>query len=87
MHHCKPVKAGLAKHKKDTEVFYLPSDSPELDPGERLDADLKQAIGSKLPVRTKAKLRAAADEHMPFIAADDDRAGSCLQGPIVKYAA
>ena len=50
-------------------------------------ADLKQAIGSKVPVRTKAKLRAAADEHMQFIAANRDRVRGYFQDPIVKYAA
>ncbi|MEX3612277.1 MAG: IS630 family transposase, partial [Burkholderia sp.] len=48
---------------------------------------LKQAIGSKVPVRTKAKLRAAADEHMQFIAANVDRVRSYFQDRFVKYAA
>jgi transposase len=87
VHHCKPVKAWLAENKKDIEVFFLPSDSPELNPDERLNADLQQAIGSKVPVRTKAKLRAAANDHMQFICANCDRVRSCFQDPIVKYAA
>jgi transposase len=36
VHHCKPVKAWLAEHVADIEVFYLPSYSPELNPDERL---------------------------------------------------
>jgi transposase len=32
VHHCKPVKAWLAEHVADIEVFYLPSYSPELNP-------------------------------------------------------
>ncbi|MHA6907985.1 transposase [Ralstonia pseudosolanacearum] len=87
VHHCKPVKAWLAEHAKHIEVFYLPSYSPELNPGERLNADLKHAIGSKMPVRTKAKLRAAADEHMQFVAANAARVRSYFQDPFAKYAA
>jgi transposase len=87
VHHCKPVKAWLAEHHADIEAFFLPSYSPELNPDERLNADLKQAIGSKVPVRTKAKLRAAANEHMQFIAANRDRVRAYFQDPIVKYAA
>ena len=87
VHHCKPVKAWLAERQRDIEVFFLPSYSPELNPDERLNADLKQAIGSKVPVRTKAKLRAAADDHMQFIAANRDRVRAYFQDPIVKYAA
>jgi transposase len=86
VHHCKPVQAWLAEHKKDIEVFYLPSYSPELNADERLNSDLKQAIGSKVPVRTKAKLRAAADEHMQFIAANRERVRAYFQDPIVNYA-
>jgi hypothetical protein len=48
---------------------------------------LKHAIGSKLPVRTKAKLRTAANEHMQFIAANRDGVRSYFQDPIVKHAA
>jgi len=80
------AQAWLAEHKKDIEVFYLPSYNPELNADERLNSDLKQAIGSKVPVRTKAKLRAAADEHMQFIAANRDRVRAYFQDPIVKYA-
>lgn len=81
VHHCKPVKAWLAEHRRDIEAFFLPSYSPELN------ADLKQAIGTKVPVRTKAKLRAAADEHMQFIATNRDRVRAYFQDPVVKYAA
>lgn len=64
VHHSQPVKAWLAERTEKIEVFYLPSYSPELNPEERLNADLKQAMGKKVPVRTKAKLRDAANEHM-----------------------
>lgn len=87
VHHCKPVKAWLAANTKHIEVFYLPSYSPELNPDERLNADLKHAIGSKVPVRTKAKLHAAATDHMARIQADPDRVRSYFQDPRVKYAA
>lgn len=58
VHHCKPVKAWIAEHARDIEVFFLPSYSPEPNPDERLNADLKRAIGTKVPVRTKAKATA-----------------------------
>lgn len=87
VHHCKPVKAWLAERKEQIEVFYLPSYSPELNPDERLNADLKHAIGTKVPVRTKAKLHAAASEHMAFIESNPERVKSYFQDPRVKYAA
>ena len=45
-------------------MFYLPSYASELNPDERLNADMKHAIGTKVPVRTKAKLKTAAEDHM-----------------------
>lgn len=64
IHHSKPVKTWAAVRQNRIELFYLPSYSPNLNPEERLNADLKQAIGTKVPVRTKAKLKLASTEHM-----------------------
>lgn len=87
VHHSKPVKAWLAAHEEHIEVFYLPSYSPELNPDERLNADLKQAIGSKVAVRTKRKLKAAANEHMNMLENTPDRVKAYFRDPKVKYAA
>jgi len=87
VHHSKPVKAWLAERKKHIEVFYLPSYSPELNPEERLNADLKQAMGKRVPVRTKARLREAANEHMAMLEQSPERVMSYFKDPRVKYAA
>ena len=87
VHHSKPVKEWAAQHKEDIELFYLPSYSPELNPEERLNADLKQAIGSKVPVRTKAKLRAAATEHMTMLENTPERVKKYFGDKHVAYAA
>lgn len=68
-------------------MFYLPSYSPELNPEERLNADLKQAMGKRVPVRTKAKLRQAANEYMAMLEQSPERVMSFFQDPKVKYAA
>lgn len=87
VHHSKPVKAWVEERKDKIELFYLPSYSPELNPEERLNADLKHAIGSKVPARTKAKLKTAATEHMARLEQSPDRVMSYFQDPHVKYAA
>ncbi len=87
VHHCKPVKAWLLENATKMEVFYLPSYSPELNPEERLNADLKHVIRSKVPVRTKAKLQAAADDHRTALQAKPERVKTFFQEPFVKYAA
>ena len=86
-HHSKPVKDWLAERTDRIEVFYLPSYAPELNPDERLNADMKHAIGAKVPVRTKPKLKAAAEEHMAMIGKSPDRVRAYFQDPRVKYAA
>lgn len=87
VHHSKPVKAWLADRKEQIEVFYLPSYSPELNPEERLNSDLKQAMGSKAPARTRAKLRAATVEHMTWLEQTPERVKAYFQDPRVQYAA
>lgn len=87
VHHSKPVKAWLADHSNQIEVFYLPSYSPELNPDEQLNADLKHAIGAKVAVRSKAKLKSAAEAHMSKIEKSDQRVKAYFQDPNVLYAA
>ena len=86
-HHCKPAKKWLSEHYKEIEVFYLPSYSPELNPDERLNGNLKNAIETRVPCRTKDKLRNAATEHMMAIEKNPDRIKSFFEDPIVAYAA
>ena len=87
VHHSKLVKAWLEARKDRIEVFYLPSYAPDLNPDERLNGDLKQAIGAKVPVRTKARLKTAAEEHMQTIARSPNRVRAYFLDPKVKYAA
>lgn len=87
VHHSKPVKAWVEERKDKIELFYLPSYSPELNPEERLNADLKHAIGSKVPARTKAKLKAAAVDHMTMLETSPERVRRYFKDPKVAYAA
>jgi len=87
VHHCKPVKLWLAEHHEQIEVFYLPSYSPELNPDERLNAGLKHAIATKVPMRTKAKLQSAAAQHMDQLTNTPQRVKAFFRDPRVAYAA
>jgi len=40
-----------------------------------------------VPMRTKAKLRAAAEDHITVVACEPDRVKAYFQDPKVKYAA
>ena len=68
------------------EVFYLPSYAPELNPDERLNADLKQALRKRVPIRTKAKLLGVSTEFMTALENNPTRNRSFFQDPFVKDA-
>ena len=87
VHHSKSVKAWVEERKTQIELFYLPSYSPELNPEERLNADLKQEMGKRVPIRTKDKLRDAANDHMKLLEKTPGRVMAYFQDRRVRYAA
>jgi transposase len=87
VHHSKPVKAWLAKHTEAIEAFYLPSYSPELNPDEMANADIKQAVTKQAPARTKLQLVKAASRHLRSVQKQPERVRRYFQHDPVKYAA
>ena len=87
VHHSRLVKAWVAERQDQIEMFYLTSYSPQLNPEERLNADLKQEMRKRVPVRTKAKLRQAANDHMAVLEQNPKRVISYFQDRRVRYAA
>src|ERR687885_623040 len=86
-HRAKLVRAWLAAHGAKIEVFYLPSYSPELNPDECLNADLKRAVGSQAPARSKVDLKRAVMRHMRRVSNLPARVRSYFQHTPVRYAA
>lgn len=87
VHHSKVVKAWLAEHKHEIEVFYLPSYSPELNPDEMANADLKQAVTKLAPARTKLQLVKATAKHLRSVQRQPERIRRYFQHDPVRYAA
>jgi transposase len=87
VHHSKPVKEWLAKHEEAIAVFYLPSYSPELNPDEMANADIKQAVTKQAPARTKLQLVKAASRHLRSVQKKPERIRRYFQHDPVKYAA
>jgi transposase len=86
-HHSLKVKAWVAEHAAQIELFYLPAYSPELNPDERLNADLKYGVGSKVAVRTKESLNKAAKNHMEMLSENPERIKSYFRDKRTQYAA
>jgi transposase len=53
VHHATKVRDWLAAHRETIEVFYLPSYSPELNPDEYLNGDLKAGVHTGIPPRSE----------------------------------
>ena len=87
VHHSKPVKKWLAEHRDEIEVFYLPSYSPELNPNEMANADLKQAVTKGAPARTKLHLVQATAGHLRSVQRQPERIKSYFEHEPVRYAA
>jgi len=87
VHRAAVVREWLARHKRQIEVSYLPSYSPELNPDEGLNADLKQHVTRKAPMRSKPQLKQAAISHMRRLAKSPARIRSYFRQKPVRYAA
>src|SRR5215210_6931477 len=87
VHRSQAVRGWLAERTEQIEVFYLPSYSPELNPDEGLNADLKQAVTRKPPARSKHELKRSVISHMRRLAKLPDRIRSYFGHPSFRYAA
>lgn len=87
VHHAKVVKAWLAEHTDEIEVFYLPAYSPELNPDEYLNCDLKAGVHGGTPARDKKQLKAKAMSHLRKLQKLPARVAKYFQAPSIQYAA
>jgi transposase len=86
-HHAPPVGNWLAGKRDRIEVIYLLSYSPELNPDELLNADLKQAVTKQAPARRKGELKKTVIGHLRKIAKLPSRVQKYFQHAPVRYAA
>jgi Transposase and inactivated derivatives len=87
VHHSKALQAWLAENKAFIEIFYLPSYSPDLNPDEILNSDLKNAISRTPESRRKGELELNAKAHMRSIQKKPEHIKALFQKDSVRYAA
>ena len=87
VHHSKLVKAWLKEHEEEIAVFYLPSYSPELNPDEYLNGDLKHCIRSGLPARTEKALTKKTRSFMRKLQNRPKHVSNYFKHPKIIYAA
>jgi hypothetical protein len=87
VHHSKIVKSWVEEHKDKIELFFLPSYSPELNPDEYLNCDLKAGVHSGVPARTKGKLTSKTLSHLRMLQKKPGRVAKYFKHPKIAYAA
>lgn len=87
VHHSHMVKDWLKDHETEIEIFFLPSYSPELNPDEYLNCDLKIGVHSKVPARTKEQLAKKTLSHLRKLQKMPGRVKNYFKHPKISYAA
>ena len=87
VHHAKIVKEWLKDRQDEIELFFLPSYSPELNPDEYLNCDLKAKISSDRPTRKKGDMTSKLHKHMRSIQSQPARVKSYFRHNKILYAA
>jgi transposase len=87
VHRSAKVRAWLAGREAEIELCYLPGYSPELNPDEGINGDLKQAVTRKAPARSKAQLKRAVIGHMRKLSKSPQLVRSFFGHKTFRYAA
>jgi transposase len=87
VHHSHKARDWLLEHADQIEVFFLPSYSPELNPDEYLNCDLKAGVHSGPPARTQGQLKAKALSHLRKLQKLPKRVLKYFKHPKIAYAA
>jgi len=87
VHHAKRVKAWLASHAHEIELFYLPACAPDHNPDEYLNNDLKQKLRQVPPPGSKEELIENTRAALRSIQRRPARVRSHFRPAPVQYAA
>lgn len=89
VHHAKVIKrwARLMEHKGLLKMHYLPSYSPDLNPDEYLNCDLKTRLAKKPERRQKGKWRETVEQTMTEMQSTPEKIKRYFQAEPIRYAA
>lgn len=87
VHHCKIVKEWVERNKERIALYYLPSYSPERNPDEYLNCDLKQGMSAKKSPKNKETLQNNVQSHMEMLSASPQRVMKYFEHKDIQYAA
>ena len=87
VHHARKVKAWVASHAHEIELFHLPAYAPDRNPDECLNNDLKQKLRQKPQPGSKDELLASTRSVMRAIQRSPQRVRAYFGPEPVRYAA
>ena len=87
VHHGKIVKQWVEANKQKIALFYLPSYSPEKNPDEYLNCDLKYGLSIKPSPRNEKQLKTNVEDHMIMLQENNIRVQKYFKHKDISYAA
>ena len=87
VHRSGAVQQWLEEHKEQIELFFLPSYSPQSNPVEYLNGDVKQGVHSKPPTRNLSQLKQRVSSHLHKLQKLPARIQKYFEHPFIAYAA
>ncbi|MCO5247435.1 MAG: IS630 family transposase [Chitinophagales bacterium] len=87
VHHSKIVKEWVERNKEKIALYYLPSYSPERNPDEYLNCDLKQGMSAKKSPKNKETLQNNVQNHMEMLSVSPQRVMKYFEHRDIQYAA
>lgn len=86
VHHSRVVKQWVEENKGKIALFHLPSYSPELNPDEYLNCDLKQGMSARKSPGDKDSLQRNVQNHMDMLPSNPPRVKKYFGHEDIKYA-
>ena len=86
VNHGKLLQEWLTENKAFIEIFYLPSNSPELNPDELLNRDLKAVLSKAPTAKRNGELEGHAKSYMRSIQKQPEKIKALFHKESVKYA-
>jgi transposase len=87
VHKAGKVRAWVASHAHEIELFYLPSYAPDHNPSEYLNNELKQKLRQQPQPDTKEELIDSARSVLRIIQRSPERVRAYFKPEPVRYAA
>ncbi|MBD2055329.1 IS630 family transposase [Oculatella sp. FACHB-28] len=87
VHRSDAVRHWLQQHQDKIEMHFLPSYSPQLNPVEYLNCDVKQGVHSKPPTRQLSQLKGRLRSHLFKLQKLPTRIVKYFKHPFIAYAA